>query len=214
MYDQSQSASCLGDSVARDQHVIIGWTLARSTDTVMFVLTQSYPCDTWFVCSTLWELAVSNLGQLLFYLSITWSRCRNAYWNLWLKTSSSKWRRFRLGIKCNLLCNVLVWTPHRTNDFAKKLWTIRWLCVGLCWQQYKCYLPRLPRRGSPGRVGIIWSGVLDLLRTVAAPVTPSETRHGCMTQRRHIPVGNTVFSRYITVIFLCITHKKHPTGRP
>ena len=30
---------------------------------IMVVLTQPYPCDRWFVCSTLWELAVSNVGQ-------------------------------------------------------------------------------------------------------------------------------------------------------
>ena len=53
---------------------------------VMFVLTQSYPCDAWFVRSILRELAVSNLGQLLFCLSITWSRCRNAYRDLWIMT--------------------------------------------------------------------------------------------------------------------------------
>ena len=41
---------------------------------IMSVLIQSYPCDTWFVCSILRELAVSNLGQLLFCLSITWPR--------------------------------------------------------------------------------------------------------------------------------------------
>ena len=39
-----------------------------------------------FVCSTLRELEVSNLGQRLFCLSITWSRCRNAYWDLWIMT--------------------------------------------------------------------------------------------------------------------------------
>ena len=53
---------------------------------IMFVLTQSYPCDTWYVCSTLRELAVSNLGQLLFCRSITWSRCRKAYQDLWIMT--------------------------------------------------------------------------------------------------------------------------------
>ena len=53
---------------------------------IMSVLTQSYQRGTWFVCSTVRELAVSNLCQLLFYLSITWSRCRNAYWNLWILT--------------------------------------------------------------------------------------------------------------------------------
>ena len=58
---------------------------------IMFMFTQkSYPCDTWFVCSTLRDLAVSNLGQLLFYLSITWSRCRNAFRDLW--TLTIQWR--------------------------------------------------------------------------------------------------------------------------
>ena len=53
---------------------------------IMFVLTQSYPCDTWFVCSTWRELAVRNLGQLLFCRLITWSRSRNAYQDLWIMT--------------------------------------------------------------------------------------------------------------------------------
>ena len=53
---------------------------------IMSVLTQSYQCGTWFVCSILRELAVSNLGQPLFCLSITWSRCHNAYRDLWIKT--------------------------------------------------------------------------------------------------------------------------------
>ena len=53
---------------------------------IMFVLTQSYQCDTCFFCSTLRELAVSNLGQLLFCRSITWSRCCNAYRDLWIMT--------------------------------------------------------------------------------------------------------------------------------
>ena len=53
---------------------------------IMSVLTQSYQCGTWFVWSTLPELAVCNLGQLLFCLTITWSRCRNAYRDLWIMT--------------------------------------------------------------------------------------------------------------------------------
>ena len=53
---------------------------------IMFVLTQSYPCDTSFVCSTLRELAMSNLGQLLFCVSVTWSRCCNACRDLGIMT--------------------------------------------------------------------------------------------------------------------------------
>ena len=53
---------------------------------IVFVLTQSYPYDKWFVCSTLQELVVSNPGQLLFCLTITWSRYRNAYRDLWIMT--------------------------------------------------------------------------------------------------------------------------------
>ena len=53
---------------------------------IMVVLTQSYPCDTGFVCSTMRELVVINLGQLLHCLSITWSRCRNVYRDLWIMT--------------------------------------------------------------------------------------------------------------------------------
>ena len=57
---------------------------------IMSVLTQSYQCGTWFVCSTLRELAVSNLGQIMFCLWITWSRCRNAYRDLWIMTISTR----------------------------------------------------------------------------------------------------------------------------
>ena len=57
---------------------------------MMFVLTESYPCDTWFVCSTLRELAVSNLCHLLFCLSITWSRRCNAYRALWIMTKHNR----------------------------------------------------------------------------------------------------------------------------
>ena len=39
------------------------------------------------------ELAVSNLGQPLFCLSITWSRCRNAYRDLWIMTGTPQWAR-------------------------------------------------------------------------------------------------------------------------
>ena len=53
---------------------------------IMFLLTRSCQCDTWFFCSTLRELALSNLSQLLFCRSITWSRCRNAYRYLWIMT--------------------------------------------------------------------------------------------------------------------------------
>ena len=84
LYDQSPSALCLGNPVARDLHVVIGRVDARRP--IMSVLTQSYQCCMWFVCSILRELAVSNLGQLLFCLSITWSRCRNAYRDLWIMT--------------------------------------------------------------------------------------------------------------------------------
>ena len=53
---------------------------------IMFVLTRPYQCDTCFFCSTLRKPAVSNLGQLLFCRSITRSRCRNAYRDLWIMT--------------------------------------------------------------------------------------------------------------------------------
>ena len=38
MCDQSPSDFCLGDSVARDRYVVIGWTLARSAGTVQSCL--------------------------------------------------------------------------------------------------------------------------------------------------------------------------------
>ena len=72
---------------------------------IMFMFTQkSYPCDTWFVCSTLRDFAVSNLGQLLFYLSITWSRCRNAFRDLW--TMTIQWRHL---IQCWLIISKFQW---------------------------------------------------------------------------------------------------------
>ena len=84
MCDQSPSTLCLGDPVACCHWPNTGMVDGRCP--IMPVLTQSYPCDTWFVCSTLRELALSNLGQLLFCLSVTWSRCRNAYRDLWIMT--------------------------------------------------------------------------------------------------------------------------------
>ena len=38
------------------------------------------------------RLAVSNLSQPLFCLSITWSRCRNAYRDLWIMTIKPMWK--------------------------------------------------------------------------------------------------------------------------
>ena len=84
MCDQSLSDLCQGDPVARHRHVVIGWSLALSTGAV-----QSCLCSLnhIMIClQHLAELAVSNLGQLLFCLSITWSRCRNAYRDLWIMT--------------------------------------------------------------------------------------------------------------------------------
>ena len=65
---------------------------------IKFVLTHSYPWDTWFVCSTLRMLVASNLGQLLFCLSITWSRCRNAYWDLWIMTITEHCQQWSSGL--------------------------------------------------------------------------------------------------------------------
>ena len=39
-----------------------------------------------FFCSTLGERAMSNLGQPPLCLSIVWSKCRNAYRDLWIMT--------------------------------------------------------------------------------------------------------------------------------
>ena len=75
---------------------------------IMFVLTQSYPCATWFVCSTLRELAVGNLGQLLFCLSITWSRYRNAYRDLWIITTKST-------ICSPFWCSFIRWMKFKQN---------------------------------------------------------------------------------------------------
>ena len=66
------------------------WHSRRALSNHVFAHSQS--CDTWFFCSTLRELAVSNLGQLLFCRSITWPRCRNAYRDLWIMTIGGlKW---------------------------------------------------------------------------------------------------------------------------
>ena len=69
---------------------------------IMFVLTQSYHSDTWFFCSTLRELAVSNLGQLLFCRSITWSRCHNAYRDLWIMTVLPEYSGFSTGLSVHV----------------------------------------------------------------------------------------------------------------
>ena len=62
----------------------IGWTLTGVTGAVetCSVHTLPYPCDTWYVCSTLQELAVSKL----FCLSITRSRWLNACRGFWIMT--------------------------------------------------------------------------------------------------------------------------------
>ena len=89
MCDQSLSDVCLGDPGANYWHCVIAMLVGRCP--IIVVLTQSYPCDPWFVCSTLRELAVSNLGQLLFCLSIMWSRCCTAYQILWIMTILVLW---------------------------------------------------------------------------------------------------------------------------
>ena len=94
------------------EHFMLGWSggiwlacchwlntgMVHGRCPIMFVLTQTYPCDTW--CSTLWELAVSNLGQPLFCRSNTWSRCHNAYQDLWIMTIlgliALRWGKHRL----------------------------------------------------------------------------------------------------------------------
>ena len=78
---------------------------------IVFVLTQSYPCDTWIICSTLRQLAVSNLGQLLFCLSVTWSRCRNACRNVWIKIIVKLSKQGRLNMK-NAESRQFSPTPH------------------------------------------------------------------------------------------------------
>ena len=91
----------------------------------MSVLTQSYHCGTWFVCSFLLELAVSSLGQPLFCLSITWSRCRNAYRDLWIMTIEMIHLfilLFDMISKLNgIKCNQIHWNPKQIswNVFPK-----------------------------------------------------------------------------------------------
>ena len=89
----------------QSQHFMFGWSggiwpacchwlntsMVDGCCWIIFVLIQSYPCDTWFVWCTLRELAVSNLDQLLFFLSIMWSRCCNAHWDLWIMTIQCIW---------------------------------------------------------------------------------------------------------------------------
>ena len=84
LYDQSPSALCLGNPVARDLHVVIGRTLAGSTRAVQSCLCSLSHTNVARGLSA--DVAVSNLGQPLFCLSITWSRCRNAYRDLWIMT--------------------------------------------------------------------------------------------------------------------------------
>ena len=66
---------------------------------IMFVLTQSYPCDTWLFCSTLLVRAVSNLGQPLFCLSITWQ-------GLFMTGALQCSRLFKFS-SCDITCLVL-----------------------------------------------------------------------------------------------------------
>ena len=96
---------------------------------IMFVLTHSYPCDPWFVCSTLRELAVSNLGQLLFCLSITWSRYRNAYRDLWIMSIVICLLvaiLFRVYMLTTLMLKPVSWWRHQMKTFA----TLLALCAG------------------------------------------------------------------------------------
>ena len=109
---------------------------------IMSVLTQSYQCGTWFVCSILRELAVSNLGQPLFCLSITWSRCRNAYRDLWIMTIGShltreptaspvvtKWCNWELILATNFgnLCPKV--TKVGSQNFGYQIWFCTRLCI-------------------------------------------------------------------------------------
>ena len=93
---------------------------------IMFVLTQSYPSDTWFVCSALRELAVSNLGQLLLWLSITWSRCSNAYWDLWIMTIVVTWlqvKRSKYTLLTRRFKHCYVWHNYKISH-KKQPWPL------------------------------------------------------------------------------------------
>ena len=87
----------------------------------MSVLTQSYQCGTWFVCSILRELAVSNLGQPLFCLPITWSRYRNAYRDLWIMT-----------IAMNPI-KVMSWVSNFMAQFYMNIMIYLCMSYALCW---------------------------------------------------------------------------------
>ena len=110
----------------------------------MSVLTQSYQCGTWFVCSILRELAVSNLGQPLFCLSITWSRYCNAYRDLWIMTIKvaypSKINKFEWSIARGLQM-----APSDCKHLQHAMpcgMCIQW-CGALQWTHWCSYLKRL-----------------------------------------------------------------------
>ena len=91
---------------------------------IMSVLTQSYQCGMWFVCSTFRELAVSNLGQPLFYLSIMWSRCRNAYRDLWIMTIGHLGTNFS-----EILIEILILL---IKEIHLKVLSVKWWPFCLC----------------------------------------------------------------------------------
>ena len=92
---------------------------------IMSVLTQSYQCGTWFVCSILRELAVSILGQPLFCLSITWSRCRNAYRDLWIMTIDERWFAI-YRILASIYSMGMCATPSCCADLTRSNFTVLW----------------------------------------------------------------------------------------
>ena len=95
-------------------HVFIGWTLTWAIDDIQSysVLILSYPCDRWYVCSTLRELAVSNQSCL----SIMWSKCCNTCQDLWIMTITLWW-----SWRC-VLCLIII--------IKSEVWIINH-CLGL-----------------------------------------------------------------------------------
>ena len=107
----------------------------------MSVLTQSYQCGTWFVCSILRELAVSNLGQPLFCLSITWSRCRNAYRDLWIMTITMLQYAGVFTYACTKpALNLGLTSVITSNSFLSDLVTHPCLSKGMC--KYSNYIEK------------------------------------------------------------------------
>ena len=124
MCDQSPSDLCLGDSVARDRHVVIGWTLARLAGAVQSCLcslshindvTRDFSAAPLLSHTSVNEQGQHSFGQWLVACSSAPShylkhlpigplgtvlgeiRLKNFNWRKWFENSAAKCPSFCLG---------------------------------------------------------------------------------------------------------------------